>query len=240
MMEMWPCDGKIKDPRKLRARQDRYNAIGKKKAMAYDVLWQRDSLSYAGCPTGDLSCVPDGLGPDETFSVFMKREIKSGTTWGWEYVGDYKQADPTGELKHWGDANSVSESDKMGIVRKMLKSTTWGKKRIHYYKLLLTQALRDDQSPASSDKSASIAARARHLGFHENMADKEIANVIVRLDEHYSARGVVFDHYDENVYDFVKAGETSKNAQGKKRRAGEPCAKASDWYTLYDTESKKK
>ena len=67
---------------------------------------------------------------------------------------------------------------------------------------------------------------AKDLGLHDpNLSSSS---------DFYHSHQIVFKHYDETIYDFVKDGKTTKNKNNKRKKAGEPCAKASDWYAILD------
>ena len=78
---------------------------------------------------------------------------------------------------------------------------------------------------------------AKDLGLYDpkrKLSQVQFAEKLVDWDDFYRSNQIVFKHYDETIYDFVKDGETTKNKNNKKREAGEPCAKASDWYAILD------
>ena len=76
---------------------------------------------------------------------------------------------------------------------------------------------------------------AKDLGLHDpNLSQVEFAEQLVEWDDFYHSHQIVFKHYDETIYDFVKDGKTTKNKNNKRKKAGEPCAKASDWYAILD------
>lgn len=60
------------------------------------------------------------------------------------------------------------------------------------------------------------------------------SSVLLELNEFYRDKVINFVEYDETLYEYVKEGETTRNKHGKKRQPGEPCAKASDWYNIFD------
>lgn len=64
--------------------------------------------------------------------------------------------------------------------------------------------------------------------------EKEFARRLVHYDDFYGSYAITFDHYDEEMYDFVKDGPTTRNRHSKRREEGEPCAMASDWYAIWD------
>ena len=76
---------------------------------------------------------------------------------------------------------------------------------------------------------------AKGLGLHDSgLSRSDFAEKLVEWDDFYHSHQIVFKHYDDAVYDYVKDGKTTKNRYNKKRKAGEPCAKASDWYAILD------
>jgi hypothetical protein len=117
----------------------------------------------------------------------------------------------------------------------------------------LTKALETDQSvaptwfvegcnPTEDEQYPSMAARARALRFSSSVSDDRLAEIVVHLDEFHKWIPVKFLGYDEAMYSYLKAGETSHNAAGKprkKKRDGtyaEEAAKASDWYAILDAQ----
>ena len=220
----------------------RFHDVGDRKGMCYDISWQGNAPKWAGFPSGDVSCVPEGIEPGEPFSVFVKHLMKNVTV-GWEYLGEYRETNPHEDMAVWGDATALSILDKRKIVGDILKSAKresgWGKKCINRWKGRLNIELERDKSAASAEKTATLSARARNLGYQENMTNAEVANLIVNLDEFHSAVGISFVEYNEKVYDYIKGGETSRNAQGKIRKNRESCMIASDWYDYYDKQCRK-
>ena len=84
-------------------------------------------------------------------------------------------------------------------------------------------------------EKATNAAKARALGLDdESLSAMEFARRLIRYDEFYGSYAIKFVRYDEEMYEFVKEGMTTKNRHNKKRGLGEPCAMASDWYAVMD------
>lgn len=79
------------------------------------------------------------------------------------------------------------------------------------------------------ESSATTVNKEKLLG-----AEMAFAEKLICYDDFYGTVAIKFHSYDEEVYNYVKAGETTKNKHNKKRAKGEECAKASDWYNIYD------
>jgi hypothetical protein len=70
----------------------------------------------------------------------------------------------------------------------------------------------------------------------------QLAKLLVEFDPFYESDIIEFIRYDEEIYNYVKEGETTtKNYLNKSRKKGtdehtRAAAKASDcWYAIYDT-----
>ena len=168
-------------------------------------------------------------------------------------------------MLQYTSAYTIDRRHRDEIVRHILKSlkfpdAVWHKE-LSWWRQKFTYYLENDPSPAADapiwfredrkptiaeldnwkemgNKKKSMAARARVVGYHSEMSDKDLVEALVRFDEFHSSEALRFVEYDERVYNYVKAGETNFNAAGKRRADGEPCAKASDWYAYYDQKSK--
>jgi len=69
--------------------------------------------------------------------------------------------------------------------------------------------------------------------------DEELSNIciakrLVYFDDFYGSYSIKFVRYDEDMYNFCKEGETTKNKSNRKRHPEEPCAKADDWNAIFD------
>jgi hypothetical protein len=84
--------------------------------------------------------------------------------------------------------------------------------------------------PTSKDAESLISLSLDKV----NMSDEEFAEKVVHWEKFLSDTIVKFVSYDEDMYAFVKEGETTHNKHGKKMKDGESCAKASDWYDELD------
>lgn len=94
---------------------------------------------------------------------------------------------------------------------------------------------RDDRLDRESRERATSAAKARALGLDNiNLSGMDYARRLVHWDDFYESYAIKFVRYDEDIYNFVKYGMTTKNRDNKKRVEDEPCAKASDWYNIMD------
>ena len=168
-------------------------------------------------------------------------------------------------MLQYTSAYTIDRRDRDKIVKDILTYLKSSKSRWHEklseWRQELAYSLENDPSPAADapiwfredrrptiaeldnwkemgNKKKSMAARARVVGYHSEMSDKDLVEALVRFDEFHSSEALRFVEYDERVYNYVKAGETNFNAAGKRRADGEPCAKASDWYAYYDQKSK--
>ena len=94
---------------------------------------------------------------------------------------------------------------------------------------------RQDREDREKREKSNLAAKARALGLdNEQLSEIEFTKRLVYLDEYYELSSIKFVEYDEEMYEFVKDGETTKNCHNKPRKSGEECAKALDWYKIYD------
>jgi hypothetical protein len=215
----------------------RFDAIGDKYAICYNDLWQPFGPKYAGDPSGAVMTVHGET--ERPFSVFMRRG-----NLGNEYCGDYKYAqDP--DVANYRRASDVPEGSKTKMLKDMLTSleSNEGEWRggLEDLKIEYNNQLANDPSPADIRDTASVAARLRALGYHSDMSLEDMAQkIVLNMNEFFGDHVIKFVGYDEQIYEYVKAGETTKNASGKSRRRGkngkycEPCAKASDWYNKLD------
>jgi HRD ubiquitin ligase complex, ER membrane component len=242
-MYLWPKD----------RNHPRYSDIGDRKCVAYNDLWNVGAPKYAGQPFAHVSCGPI----DETFSVFVKRTVKQQCL-GWEYCGEYRSDEDA--LVGVQSAHTVPKATKDIILSIVLESLNrangeW-KSRLEEWKERISQWCKEDSSPAGpkwlvdghsgprsdeeTKEKASNAARARALGFCENITLAQLAKLLVEYDPFYESDIIEFIRYDEEIYNYVKAGETTKNYLNKSRKKGtdertKAAAKASDWYAIYDT-----
>lgn len=241
--------------------QRRFDAIGDTVAIAYSDSWQRDGPKYAGQRFASVDYLPrdaNGSIDPRPFSVFMKRTIKNAAvTLGWEYCGEYEPTDPEEEMEVYRSAHNIEPHHKAKMKKQTLASHAWGKSSIARWRRTLTLVLEKDNSPAEmaplwmrerraptmaeldqdrDEKQAPLAARARALGFklEGGNSDKEIVDIMFELDEKHQCKPIQFVRYNEKLYGFVKDGPTALNKFGKKRKPGEQCALASDWYNVHD------
>ena len=96
------------------------------------------------------------------------------------------------------------------------------------------EILEEWRADRKSGRRPSLAVRSQELGFSHDMPDKDLARLILEFDEFYKEKLIEFVGYNEEIYNYVKDGETTKNAKNKTRESCEPCAKASDWYAIID------
>jgi len=188
-----------------------------------------------------------------------KHQENEGGRMGWEYIGNYKysssldddnaDAEDLGGYSYWESASNFSRASKKKIAEKTLQSslseTGYGRREIDEWRQRIMAALERDDSPAAPsylvekreptedekrDKLPSMAARARALGFDEDMSDRDFLYLLVELNEFHKQINVEFVEYDEHVYEYVKNGKTKNNRFGKKATAHSPAATAGDWY----------
>ena len=94
---------------------------------------------------------------------------------------------------------------------------------------------REERLQRESSERATMAARARALGLdRQDLSNEAFAEKLLELDEFYNFDIIEFVSYDEEVYNFVKDGETTKTKFNRKRKAGDAPCKASDWYAYLD------
>ena len=225
--------------------------------MAYNELWSPNGPQYAGQETCSvaLNTKRGVFEPGKVVAVFMRRSIPGkNTVLGWEYCGNYayrSNEDNLGEC--YCSAHSLSEATKKAKLESIMKSIhskqgDWID-RLQGWRDQIVAAQKSDDSPSApqwlverqtptkeelQEKRASLAARSRALGFRESMTNEEFAKLMIEIDEFHEERIMTFVEYDEKIYDFVKDGETTRNAKGQTRHFEEPCAKASDFYAYLD------
>lgn len=69
----------------------------------------------------------------------------------------------------------------------------------------------------------------------QNLTNQDFAKRVARWEKLYTHKAVEFIGYDEDMYEFVKEGATTHDANGKLvKSTGKPCAKACDWYAVLD------
>jgi hypothetical protein len=188
-----------------------------------------DGPKYAGA-SGAIShpAPPDNL--TTPFSIFMRRVNRKGGILGWEYCGEYITQDDG--LGDWLFGVPSKGTDKSYLVENMKTSLRsaggyWHRGIARHRKRVKDVLM---NYPASKDAESLIS-----LGLDKDgISDENFAEKIVHWEKFLSHTIVQFVSYDENMYDFVKEGETTHNKHGKKMKSGEPCAKASDWYNELD------
>ncbi|EJK54092.1 hypothetical protein THAOC_26350, partial [Thalassiosira oceanica] len=153
-----------------------------------------------------------------------------GTTIGWEYCGELED-----DIAGITAAASVSRECKTFILSDIRHSLSRPGGKWHG----ILDSYRDDIIDLCVFKPKDRATlSAKDLGLNDfpkrKLTQVEFAEKLVNWDYFYRSDQIVFKHYDETIYDFVKDGKTTKNKNNKKRKADEPCAKASDWYAILD------
>lgn len=205
-------------------------------------MFRSDGPKYAGQLSASVSEWPeddDGNPHSEPFSVFMKRTfepIKSNGSkckpklLGWEYCGEYRVIDDG--MGDWMTSVPPKQTDKDYIIYKIKRSLSHSNGLWHY---LLSRSRENIQQILENRPDSHDAENLRSLGLDdENMTDNELAEKVVYWEGFYHSRLVEFVNYDDDMYDFVKAGETTRNKHGNKKKNCELCAMASDWYDKHD------
>ena len=204
--------------------------------MALNDSWNPDGPKWAGQLKAAIShSPPENAMPHENpFSIFMKRTFVRNQgqpkLLGWEYCGEYiltgnndisMYSTPSCEI----DRNYIAAN----IKHSLRTPNGWWHDHIDWYREHIERIL--EYSPESSD-----AIKLRELGLdNQNLTKDEIADRLVNWEGFHQSNPVQFVSYDEDMYSFVQPGETTRNSSGIKKREGEPCAKASDWYAKLDT-----
>lgn len=234
--------------------------IGDLTVGCYSDIWQGYVAPQFAGSDGFVDWVPEKVEDGKEIALFMRRSLtkphanSEGKLLGWEYCGVYKYGgDPDIQDMH-ESALSFSPASKKKIATKVFESSKsedgYGRYRLDHWRRELKGELMKDKSPPGprwmierrspseeerKERPYPLAARARALGFKATMTDEALSHLIVHLDENYTLVPIEFVRYDEAVYNYVKAGKTTKNGQGKKKENGEEAAKASDWYAFFDT-----
>jgi len=218
----------------------------------YNGEWNINAPKYAGQPFAAVTGMPSHYQQSgHAFPVFVRRARGKSKLLGWEYVGNYKAVSIEEDSDFfWESAQNYSLGSKSLIAGKVLKSSKaengYGRHMLDRWKEILKDELEKDDSPAAPvylaenreptavekyEKLPPLAARARALGFHCEISDEELVNVLVRLDEFHSQRAIQFVEHDERIYEWCKGGRTNHDAEGKPvcKTKKEP-AKAGDWY----------
>lgn len=233
--------------------------------LCFSDLWQPNAPQYAAQPYAAVDYVSDYLRKNNlAFPIFLRRSLTSrhaksgGQLLGWEYVGNYRAIenfddDNGDEFSYWESAFNFSQASKNMIAKKIFESSKgdgYGRHTLDTWREKLSNALRDDKSPAApqyfidqrqptedevKDKRATLAARARALGFKNNIGDEALSKLLVQVDEFHGQRTIKFVEYDERVYNYCKAGKTNRAGRGKMvKSAADRSAKAIDWYNFHD------
>ena len=217
-----------------------FRGLGDRHAFACCDSWNPHGPKYAGQRSAHIHFLPKRR--ETPFSLFMKRTINRRVL-GWEYCGEYKAEDPDDEIESYVHAHSSTEYDKTVLAQSLLQSAP-GRILLDQWRKNLVKILDQDRFPAShapewfmkgrKERITPLASRAKALGFEPNISDRKLANILPCLDEFHTSKPIKFVGYNSNVYEQVQHCETDKNAAGEIREIGEPCAKASDWYSYCD------
>lgn len=127
---------------------------------------------------------------------------------GWEYCGEYEAEDPEDEIETWVRAHTVTPHDRK-VVAETLLTTVSGRHECQRWREKLTSLLKKDASPASmapdwlregrrptaaeterEERIVPLAARARALGFEENLSEEKLASLLLSLDEFRTSKQV--------------------------------------------------
>ena len=199
----------------------------------------------------------------EPFSVFVMRSVK-GSTLGWEYCGEYVLLNDLKGFIGAHCVTETTKKFILNDIKMSLNRVNgeWHKGLERRRAKILKECERDQSPPGptrlirlannepepddegkereerldrESREKASDAAKARALGLdNKDLSEMEFAKRLVHYDDFYGSYSIKFVNYDEEMYDFVKEGMTTKNKYNKKRAEDEPCANASDWYNIMD------
>ena len=173
-----------------------------------------------------------------------KRAKSEGELLGWEYVGNYKYAGDDDIDNTWQSAQNLTEATRNTMAKKCHEAE-YGKEEAEWWKTKLIKELKEDPSPPApqymvegreptldekGEPKPSLAARARALGFKDDMDDKKFWELLVQLDEFHELWDIEFHEYDNRVYEFCcnQYDETTKRHGAYKKPGKE--RKASDWY----------
>jgi hypothetical protein len=136
-----------------------------------------------------------------------------------------KEALPEDEQKRRGEVLATDQSSNK-------PNTTRAKNQSPPDQEHLVQCRSSTQDKRKNPRE-SMGARAKALGCYRDMPLDELAESLVELDEFYQDDVILFDKYDEDVYNYVKKGITNKDKYGKNAENGNNC-KASGWYEFLD------
>lgn len=197
----------------------------------------RDGPKCAAQSTAAISHSPPKHEADPyrvPFSIFMKRTFvhkqQKPKQLGWEYCGEYILVDDDAE-EHWMFTLPSRERDRHYIaanIKHSLKTSCgWWHVGVDMRREQIERIL--ENSPNSGD-----AEKLRSLGFDEHLTNDEFVDRLVNWEGFYGSEILQFVFYDEEMYNFVKVGETTRNKRGVMKKEGEPCALASDWYAKLD------
>ena len=221
---------------------------------------------WAGQERACVDYLDEALKKRKEFALFMRRSLTSfaanvksgGKLLGWEYCGNYvynghEEMEEFGPS--WDRATRFSLASKAKHAAALYDSSKspigYGRYQLDYWRERLSDELKRDPSPAGPQwlvegrgptdeetkaKPSSVAARGRALNFRENMSDQTLASLVVELDEVYLNYPIRFVQYDENIYNYIVGGRTSRDAFGHKvgiAGSGQP-ATAQAWYNFLD------
>jgi hypothetical protein len=185
---------------------------------------------HAGDPVVVLSPVPVVGRP---FSLFMKSSLRKGSetllTLDFEYCSGYvaspieDEGENDVELLHHETVHALRDTNKAYVVDNFQRSRR--KPMGQLYRILDDWREKSAAAPAANrverggDQASppSLLARARALGYHPAISDHDLAKIIVNhhvLDRNFKVR---FLNYDREIYDLVKAGESTRSIRGGAR-----------------------
>jgi len=211
------------------------NRLNGKLAMGYNALWNFGAPKYAGQPSAHVTMLPrhqDEKFSKVSFPVFVQRKVGSSTL-GWEYCGEYAELED--DIAGITTAASVGRECKAFVLSDIKHSLSRPGGKWHGIIARYREKIIDLCIFKPNDRAT---LSAKDLGLNDfpkpKLTQVEFAEKLVEWDDFYESHQIVFKHYDNTVYDFVKDGKTTKNKYNKRRKVGEPCAKASDWYAIHD------
>jgi hypothetical protein len=166
------------------------------------------------------------------FSIFMRRSFKKNRSklLGWEYCGEYLAVDESQDIEMYDNLKKADKDWHIQDMYKSLQSPKGGwRKGLAWRRKKIKRILKE--GPAGE------AAELRKLGSdNERLSDIEFGKLVVHWQGFMRQAGIVkFVRYDEDMYNFVKVGETTRDKDGiLVSKSGAPRAKASDWYDEFD------
>jgi hypothetical protein len=233
-----------------RQNHPRLTELGDIEVATFHDLWQPHGPLYAGQPAAIVRRVPD---TEKPFAVFMRRTRTSrdpyattaGRLLGWEYCGNYRLKKDN-EVGMWASAKDCAPVSKEHMIADLNKVCS-GKWDGTAWRNALDEVLAEEEEwrrqdearahdtndPSRQVERKNMATRAMALGYFKDMPLRQLTELLVELDDFYQHDVILFDRYDEDVYNYIKAGITNKDKYGKRALDGNNCT-ASGWYEFLD------